>query len=182
MTVGWDGNVTATSFTGEDITTTGDLSVGGGASFTQSPTAPTPSAGDNSTKLATTEFVSGAIIESLSNSKVTIAGNDVSLGGSITADTLRTSLGLSNAIHFKGTTTTTMSDGLATANITINGSSYTPSAGDVVLYDDSEFIWTGSAWERLGRDSSFKLTQTAITDSTGTAESTTATRFIYSIS
>jgi selenocysteine lyase/cysteine desulfurase len=94
----------------------------------------------------------------LANSKVTIAGNDVSLGGSLTADTLRTSLGLSNAMHFKGTTTTTMSDGLTTAAVTIGGSSYTPSAGDVVLYSDAEFVWTGSAWERLGRDSSFKTT------------------------
>ena len=37
----------------------------------------------------------------LANSKVTIAGNDVSLGGSLSADTLRTSLGLSNALFPK---------------------------------------------------------------------------------
>ena len=131
----------------------------------------------------TNDMLAGSIANGkLTNSKVTIAGNDVSLGGSLSADTLRTSLGLSNAMHFKGTTTTAMSDGLTTAAVTIGGSSYTPEAGDVVLYSDSEFVWTGSAWERLGRDSSFKVTQTAITDSTGTSESTTATRFVYSIS
>jgi hypothetical protein len=79
-------------------------------------------------------------------------------------------------------TTTTMSDNLTTASVVINNTSYTPTTGDVVLYNDSEFVWTGEKWELLGRDSSFKLTQTAFQDSTGTAESTTATRFIYSIS
>lgn len=114
----------------------------------------------------------------LSNSKVTIAGNDVSLGGSVTADTLRESLGLSNAMHFVGTTTTAMSDGLTTKNVTINSKTYTPNNGDVVLYSDAEFVWTGSAWERLGRDSSFKTTQTAVTDPSADG---TATAFINSI-
>jgi hypothetical protein len=164
MTVGWDGNVAATSFTGEDITATGDLSVGGSTSFTQSPTAPTPSAGDNSTKLATTEFVSGAIIESLSNSKVTIAGNDVSLGGSITADTLRTSLGLSNAMHFIGVTSTALTDGATTATLTAKTTGSLTKitgfvAGDVVIDANNsyEYVWTGAAWENLGPDGSYSL-------------------------
>lgn len=124
----------------------------------------------------TNAMLAGSIANGkLANSKVTIAGNDISLGGSLAADTLRSSLGLSNAMHFKGTTTTTMSDGLTTAAVIIGGSSYTPEAGDVVLYSDSEFVWTGSAWERLGRDSSFKVTQTAVTDTaySGTDTSTT---------
>lgn len=153
MTVGWDGNVTATSFTA-----TGNLSVGGSASFTQSPTAPTPSAGDNSTKLATTEFVSGAITGSLNNSKITIAGNDVSLGGSITADTLRTSLGLSNAMHFIGKATVAITDG-STTDPAISSYS-TKVAGDVVIDKDTsyEYVWTtDNKWERLGPDSSYSL-------------------------
>lgn len=72
-----------------------------------------------------------------------------------------------------------MSDGLATAAVTIGGSSYTPEAGDVVLYSDSEYVWTGTIWERLGRDSSFKTTQTAVTDPTASGTSTT---FIKTIS
>ena len=127
----------------------------------------------------TNAMLAGSIANGkLSNSKVTIAGNDVSLGGSVTADTLRESLGLSNAMHFVGTTTTAMSDGLTTKNVTINSKTYTPNNGDVVLYSDAEFVWTGSAWERLGRDSSFKTTQTAVTDPSADG---TDTAFIDSI-
>ena len=92
-------------------------------------------------------------------------------------------LGISSAMHFKGTTTTAMSDGLTTAAVTIGGSSYTPSAGDVVLYGDNEFVWSGSAWLKLGDAGSFKTVQTAITNNTGSNDGTsTATRFIYSFS
>lgn len=129
----------------------------------------------------TNAMLAGSITNSkLVNSKVTIAGNDVSLGGSLAADTLRSSLGLSNAMHFKGTTTTALTDGTTTAAVTISGSSYAPEAGDVVLYSDSEFVWTGSAWERLGRDSSFKVTQTAVTDTAYTG-SDTATTFVSAV-
>lgn len=86
--------------------------------------------------------------------------------GATTAAGIREALNLSSAMHFIGTTTTTMSDGLTTADITVNGDTHTPIAGDVVLYSDTEYVWTGSAWERLGRDSSFKTTQTAITKPT----------------
>lgn len=133
-----------------DDITAGSLLVTGAASFTNIPTAPTPATSSNDTSIATTAFVKN------------------NLGG------------LSGAMHFKGTTTTAMSDGLTTAAVTISGSSYTPSAGDVVLYSDSEFVWTGSAWERLGRDSSFKVTQTAVSAAT-TASNTTTTRFVSAI-
>ena len=121
----------------------------------------------------------------LVNSKVTIAGNDVSLGGSLSADTLRTSLGLSNALHFLGITSTTMSDGLTTAAVTIDGNSVTPASGDVVIDSNSsyEYVWTGSAWEALGPDSSYKTLQSPISDSTGSADGAyTSDRFVYSIS
>ncbi len=75
----------------------------------------------------------------LANSSVTIAGNAISLGGSLSADTLRTSLGLSSAMHFLGITTTTMSDGLTTAAVTVGGSSKTPAAGDVVIDNSSAY-------------------------------------------
>lgn len=92
-------------------------------------------------------------------------------------------LGISSAMHFKGTTTTAMSDGLTTAAITIDGSSYTPSAGDVVLYGNNEFVWSGNAWLKLGDAGSFKTVQTAITDNAGSNDGTnTAIRFIYSFS
>lgn len=110
---------------------------------------------------------------------VNIAGNQVFLTGSLDADTLRSSLGLSSAMHFIGITTTAMTDGRTTATVVVGGNNYTPAAGDVVLYDDSEYVWTGSAWERLGRDSSFKTTQSAVSSP---AASGSALAFIDTIS
>jgi len=93
--------------------------VTGAATFTNIPTAPTPASTSNDTSVATTAFV-----------KTSVAG-------------------LSGAMHFRGTTTTTISDGSTTNPITIGGSSYTASAGDVVLREVStgnifEYVWTGS--------------------------------------
>lgn len=178
-------STTAGAFTGANMTTgiSGTLPVShGGTGATTAANAlknllGTSKIGDTNKPI----YWTGSAFAATSNS-ITIAGNNVALGGSLAADTLRTSLGLSSAMHFIGTTTTEMSDGLTTANVTVGGATHTPTAGDVVLYSDSEFVWTGSTWERLGRDSSFKTTQTAITDSTGTSESTTATRFVYSVS
>jgi hypothetical protein len=68
-----------------------------------------------------------------------------------------------------------MSDGLTTAAVTISGNSYTPSAGDVVLYDGKEFVWTGSAWEQLGDESSWALNSAVIKKS----EFTAAGQLIY---
>ena len=100
--------------------------------------------------------------DKLVNSKVTIAGNDVSLGDSLAADTLRASLGLSNALHFIGIATVTITDG-STTDPAISGYS-TRSVGDVIIDEDSnyEYVWTGSAWEALGPDSSYKTIQAAV--------------------
>ena len=75
--------------------------------------------------------------------------------------------GLSGAMHFRGTTITAIADGSTTNPITINGNDYTAAAGDVVLRevtagDVFEYVWTGTAWEMLGRDTSFKVTQQAV--------------------
>jgi len=106
----------------------------------------------------------------LANSKVTIAGNDVSLGGSLAAGTLRTSLGLSNAMHFIGKATVAITDG-STTDPAISG--YTVStdrkSGDVIIDKDTayEYVWTlAGAWELLGGDSSYKVVQTAVTKPT----------------
>jgi len=79
------------------------------------------------------------------------------LGGSLDAATLRAALGLSNVMHFIGTTTTAISDGSTTSSITISGESRTAAQGDVVLYNNQEYVWTGSAWELLGGDESYAL-------------------------
>lgn len=141
----------------------------------------------------TNAMLAGSIANGkLSNSKVTIAGTDVSLGGSITADTLRTSLGLSNAMHFRGIATVAIDEGTnKKANPTITGYDFGTNganalAGDVVIDKDSayEYVWsadgTNGQWERLGGDSSYKTTQTAVNDPT--AATTTSTTFIDTIS
>ena len=133
-----------------DSLTVGSIIVNGAATFTQIPNAPTPDTASNDTSVATTAFVKN------------------NLGG------------LSGAMHFKGTTTTEMSDGRTTSAVTINSASYSPEAGDVVLYSDSEYVWTGSLWERLGRDASFKTQQTPITDASYTG-SDTATVFVSAV-
>lgn len=133
---------------------TGTLNVTGQATFNQIPVSITPEANSSDTSIATTAFVKNAIS------------------------------GLSGAMHFRGTTTTAITDGSTTNPITISGSSYTAAAGDVVLREVTtgnifEYIWTGSAWEMLGRDTNFKVTQTAVLSPT-TNGNTTA--FIDTIS
>lgn len=131
------GNANFYNQTNADSLTAGSLLVNGNTNFVQSPTAPTPASGDASTKLATTEFV-----------KTSVAG-------------------LSGAMHFKGTTTSAIVDGSTTNPIVIDGSNHTAAAGDVVLREITagnifEYVWTGSTWEMLGRDTNFKVAQTAI--------------------
>ena len=79
--------------------------------------------------------------------------------------------GLSGAMHFIGITTTVLTDGATTATLAGTGLRKTTDfdAGDVVIYSDSEFVWTGSAWERLGRDSSWALDSAVIKKSEFTA-------------
>ena len=73
----------------------------------------------------------------LQYSSMTIAGNSVSLGGSLTADTLRTSLGLSTALHFVGIATVAITDG-STTDPGISGYT-TKTAGDVIIDKDKFF-------------------------------------------
>lgn len=115
----------------------------------------------------------------LTNSAVTIAGNNISLGGSIDATTLRESLGLSNAMHFVGIATVAITDG-STTNPSISGYA-TKQKGDVIIDKESayEYVWTGSKWERLGGDGSYKTVQTAVADPTASGNSST---FIKTIS
>ena len=76
-------------------------------------------------------------------------------------------LGLGDALHFIGVSTTAITDG-GTQNPTISGYSGTAKAtGNVVLYDGKEFVWTGSAWEQLGDESSWALKTVSISAGTG---------------
>lgn len=77
----------------------------------------------------------------LANSKVTIAGNDVSLGDSLDTAILKTSLGLSSAMHYIGKATVTITDG-STTDPKIGGSATTLVSGDVVIdsSDSREYV------------------------------------------
>lgn len=100
------------------------------------------------------------------------------------------SLGLSNALHFIGITTTDMTGGDDSNNLftgvpTVTGYT-TPAQGDVVINSTKQDEWVcttangnNSKWERLGSDTSYKIIQTAVT--TATAESTEATTFVHSV-
>lgn len=59
---------------------------------------------------------------------------------------------LSNATHWLGVTTTSLSDGATTNPITIGGESVTAVSGDIVqVYNTTmEFIFNGTAWQQLG--------------------------------
>lgn len=57
---------------------------------------------------------------------------------------------ISGGIHFRGETTTALTDGATTNPITINGESYTAVSGDLVLYDEAEFLFDGTKWIEMG--------------------------------
>lgn len=58
---------------------------------------------------------------------------------------------LSNATHWLGITTTTLTDGATTNPITINGDSVTAVSGDIVQDSNGEeYIFNGTAWQKFG--------------------------------
>ena len=79
--------------------------------------------------------------------------------------------GLTGAMHFIGTATVAITDG-STTDPTISGYTFGTNGanaenGDVVLYGNKEFVWTGSAWEELGNEGSYALSSVTVTGSDG---------------
>ena len=68
---------------------------------------------------------------------------------------------LTGAMHFKGISTTEITDG-GTESATIDGETLTPAAGDVVIYGNKEFVWSGSRWNELGDTADFALKTTQV--------------------
>lgn len=98
---------------------------------------------------------------------------------------------MSTGIHYRGTTTTALTDGATTNPIQINGQSYTAVAGDLVIYDGYEFLFDGTYWEKFGTDGTLKAMAFADTASgtssvsvtgTATAQTFTGTQATISIS
>ncbi len=74
-------------------------------------------------------------------------------------------------MHFKGVTTTPLTDGSTTNTIVIEGNNYNAKSGDVVLYDGLEFVWTGTQsaghWVKFGDESSYALKTTTVSGDDG---------------
>lgn len=129
----------------------------------------------------TNEMLAGSIANAkLINHAINVAGTDVELGGSITAATLKSNLGLDSAMHFIGVSSTAVTDG-GNENPTISGYS-TKTAGDVILYGNQEFIYTKeNKWELFGDEGSYKVKQTAIADSDATTVTGENDTFVTSV-
>lgn len=111
------------------------------------------------------------------NNKLTVGSK--SYDGSAAVTIAASDLGLASAMLFLGTTTTAITDGATTNPVAISGSNKTVTAGNVVLYGSKEFVWTGSAWEELGNEGSYKIVQAAVADPSASGTSNT---FIATIS
>lgn len=66
--------------------------------------------------------------------------------------------GLSGAMHYLGTTTTSITDGASTNPISIGGKSVTAKNGDVVIYSTREYVFSDSdsKWHEFGSTGSLK--------------------------
>ena len=178
---------TATAFaSAQPITLTGNVT--GTVSSTGGWTIPTTlGAGVVTNDMLTGNIASNKLAgnipnNKLANSQITIAGQIISLGSSLTADTLITALGLSSAMKYKGSVSE-----LPAATATNTYSTY--NAGDVITISNGgkEYVYNkgenaaSSSWIELGDESSYKIKQTAVTDPS-VYNSATATAFISTIS
>ena len=79
-------------------------------------------------------------------------GDGTTSGAEKRISTLETEVAkLSNATHWLGVTTTTLTDGSTTNPITIGGQSVTAVSGDIVQDSNAnEYIFNGTAWQALG--------------------------------
>lgn len=68
--------------------------------------------------------------------------------------------GIGGGMNYKGVTTTKLTDGSTKTTIVINNSNYTPINGDIVIYEDKEFIFATvghtSTWHEFGSTGSLK--------------------------
>lgn len=115
--------------------------------------------------------IGAAASSDIKDGKLTIQANGTSKGtftanqaSDTTINITAADLGLASALSFAGTTLTALTDGATTNPIKIKqsstdttGTDYNAISGNVVLYNNKEFIWNGSAWEELGDESSHAL-------------------------
>lgn len=123
--------------------------------------------------------VTDAKIDTVSASKVIVTPTS----GSTAAVTLPTKLSdldseiesikeaIAGGVHFRGVVN---ADPTTATSLTIDNKSYTPDAGDVVIYDGKEYIYTGSAWEQLGDVSRIGALETTLNNLDVTTENDVA--------
>ena len=80
-------------------------------------------------------------------SKLTVNGIAYDLKDAAARDAIAA---LQGGMKYLGVTTTALTNGATTNPITINGESVTVTSGNVVIYDQKEFIWDGSKWDEFG--------------------------------
>lgn len=96
-----------------------------------------------------------------------------SYNGSSAVTITASDLGLASAMKFLGTTDTQIVDGSKTNPVILSGTTVTVSAGNVVLYGNKEFVWTSAgAWEELGNEGSYKVTQAAVASPSASGSAT----------
>ena len=119
--------------------------------------------------LTQTDGKISATFQSIAFPVTSVAGLD----GAITSNDLISALGLSYAMHYRGTIAT---------DPTITPPTGTYAAGDILVHTTTskEYVYDGTDWRELGDESSYKVKQTAVADPTALDE--IATEFISNIS
>lgn len=79
--------------------------------------------------------------------KITVGGITYDLKDAAARDAIAA---LQGGMKYLGVTTTALTDGATTNPITIGGESVTVTSGNVVIYDQKEFVWDGSKWDEFG--------------------------------
>lgn len=131
--------ITSGDIEGKNITASGTVTADGVTAGTMSATTFTGALNGNATTATTAAKTQAALT----------FGNKT-FDGSEAREITAADLGISAPLDFIGTTTTALTDGAKTTTITVNNESHTAVKGDVVLYGDKEFVYTGSEWEELG--------------------------------
>lgn len=104
---------------------------------------------DNAT-LATTA-------ETANKTKGTLTVGEKTFDGSANVSVSAADLGLDNAVHFLGTSSSAITDG-GSETPTITGWSGAVQAGDIVLYGNQEYIWSAAGkWEVFGNEGSYAI-------------------------
>lgn len=126
----------------------------------------TPSNTNTITAFSQTNGKVSATFAAIDFPVISVAG----LTDTISASALTTALGLSSAMHYRGT------------SATIPPTSGTYASGDVLVKTstDEEYVYDGTNWRLLGSEGSYKVKQSNVADPT--ASTSTSTTFIDTIS